>query len=344
MAAFTAGNTFSLWILPRAPVPDTIRLVWDNCFGLWLTSGRVKVTSDGGRSFAESADNAFAVNKWVHLYMTRTSDGKTDIYINGRLHNGSSCNSGPLTCLGPITVDLQWGGCVDDIRTTERVFRADEILEKFNRDPLLDRAFPNQHTTLPWLYNTLLTEYSQFGEETILEAILSRIGTKTRACLEVGAADGIKHSNTRRLAQAGWETLWIEADDDLYAQLVQNALPSCHCLHTSITVGGDDCLDAILQKHRPGRGLLDLLVIDIDGGEYDIWEQLNHRARIMVIEHAADFPPVTAEPKRNYLNQVSWKAIEALAERKGYSVVARTPCNSVCVEKTAMPKLRGHIL
>ena len=47
------------------------------------------------------------------------------------------------------------------------------------------------------------TVYSQFGEDGIIEKILSEIGTKNRWAVDIGAYDGIKHSNIMHLVKNG---------------------------------------------------------------------------------------------------------------------------------------------
>ena len=61
--------------------------------------------------------------------------------------------------------------------------------------------------------------YSQYGEEPIiLEFFHGRVGR----FLDVGAYDGVRMSNTRRLAELGWEGLCIEPNPNLFLRL--NAL------------------------------------------------------------------------------------------------------------------------
>lgn len=328
-----AKNTFAAWVLPFSPLPNTIRLIQVDAFELWLTGTRISITNDG-HTFAESADYALCPEKWAHVCITRAPDGKSSIYINAKLSGQPNQDAGEPTGLSSATN----GQCcaIDDYRGG-LALGADEIEQRFGRDPLRDRVFPDDYITLPWLYAHVDNEHSQFGEDGLISGILERIGIESAACLEVGAADGITYSNTRRLAKMGWDTLWIEADDRLYDTLIQNQLPSCQCVHGDISSTGNNCLDAILQRHNFKR--LDVLSLDIDGQEYDIWQSLCHRARIVIIEHSAEFPELTVEPRRDKINQVSWKAIEALAETKGYAVVARTPCNSVCVAKDEVAKL-----
>jgi hypothetical protein len=168
-------------------------------------------------------------------------------------------------------------------------------------------------------------EFSQYGEDGIIEAIFDRIGTITRWCLEVGAADGIWLSNTRRLYESGWTCVLIESDERKYADLIKNA-PNAICVKAAIEPTGPNSIDAILTKlHAPTN--LDLVCIDIDGEDYEVFRNLTeHRPRVVVVEHAYLGSDVR-------LGQVSKELMAELAERKQYSVVAQTECNTICVSR-----------
>lgn len=54
-------------------------------------------------------------------------------------------------------------------------------------------------------------DFSQNGEDGIIEELFRRIGIEAKTCCEFGAWDGIYLSNCRRLIDQGWQTLFIEA-------------------------------------------------------------------------------------------------------------------------------------
>lgn len=66
-----------------------------------------------------------------------------------------------------------------------------------------------------------MTVYSQGGEQ---NAILEAVCDKGYPCtfLDVGAFDGVKYSNTRALALAGWKGLMLEASPRNFAALREN--------------------------------------------------------------------------------------------------------------------------
>jgi FkbM family methyltransferase len=62
--------------------------------------------------------------------------------------------------------------------------------------------------------------YSQYGEDIIVEKFFE--GVKGGRFLEIGALDGIKDSNCRRLALKGWSGVSIEANPYLFCRLNSN--------------------------------------------------------------------------------------------------------------------------
>ena len=56
-------------------------------------------------------------------------------------------------------------------------------------------------------------QYSQNGEDGILEWIFDRVGTTNRSFVEIGAADG-EENCTRNLLESGWTGIWVEAEPE----------------------------------------------------------------------------------------------------------------------------------
>src|SRR4051794_11408481 len=91
--------------------------------------------------------------------------------------------------------------------------------------------------------------YSQFGEDGVLAEIFKRIGTTTRQCFEVGAADGKWFSNSRRLIDEGWSAALIEADPANWPQLDRlDNPPRVNVVHGKAEPSGPSCLDSILTQ------------------------------------------------------------------------------------------------
>src|SRR5271157_1836728 len=135
-------------------------------------------------------------------------------------------------------------------------------------------------------------QFSQNGEDGILERVFDLIGTETRTCCEFGAWDGVHLSNTRRLLMAGWSGLLIEADPERFRRLRDNYSENegvkCIC---QFIRGADELQRALTENGFPAP--LDLLVIEIDGLDYYIFEELRIRPRLICVEVNAGHSPLS---------------------------------------------------
>ncbi len=168
----------------------------------------------------------------------------------------------------------------------------------------------------------------QFGEVDMIEAELSRIGIRNRWCFEVGAADGVLHSNTKRFREAGWNAVLIEADDALFVKLQLFAASGVYLFHEKID---PQSLDRILAESGAPADL-DVGVIDIDGQDYWVWAGLeNFKPRLMLVEFApyreADYLPEINTFGAGGYNQAGKTRIAEMGEVKGYEPIGSTYCN-----------------
>lgn len=169
---------------------------------------------------------------------------------------------------------------------------------------------------------------SQTGEDGILAALFSRIGTRNRWCFEVGAGDGVYLSNTKALRDDGWSAVLIEADDRLFSELNRFADARVATVHQRI---GPDSLDRILQAASVPADP-DLGVIDIDGQDYYAFEGLNaFRPRVLLVEFNAGGTGMVGGVG---VWQAGADMVEALARRKGYTPLARCGCNCLLLESS----------
>jgi hypothetical protein len=125
--------------------------------------------------------------------------------------------------------------------------------------------------------------HSQNGEDGIITEIFRRIGEGSRVFVEIGASDG--HENcTAALAEEGWSGAWIEGDD----QKVMDARAGVDSHQVAVMqafVDRDSIVDVLRRASVPSDP--DLLVIDIDGNDYWIWDTLAayYTPRVVVIEY-----------------------------------------------------------
>ena len=170
--------------------------------------------------------------------------------------------------------------------------------------------------------------YSQNGEDGIIEEVLKRLGITCGYCVEFGAWDGRHLSNTYHLVDAhDWRGLYIEADPVKYSELLQNEMVLAGRVtpvNAYVSVSGSDTLDEILVRNDVPADF-DLLSIDVDGLDLDIWESLTqHRPKIVIVEVDSYVEPDVARvqpdgrPERSFANML-W-----LGRRKRYTLICHT--------------------
>lgn len=181
-------------------------------------------------------------------------------------------------------------------------------------------------------------EYSQFGEDGIIEKLLSIIPQRDQWCVEFGAWDGLHLSNTFNLVKnSGYRPVLIEADGEKFAELEKNMGSFNPVLvNAFVTFDGDSTLDNILRK----TGIpidFDFLSIDIDGNDYWILESIKvYRPKIICIEYNPSIPnAVDYVQQRDFSMKrgASALALCKLAKEKSYELVATTSCNLLFVNR-----------
>jgi len=166
---------------------------------------------------------------------------------------------------------------------------------------------------------------SQHGEDGILEAILRRIGTTNRYCVEFGIGRGRECNTAYLVRKKGWRGLWMDGQP---ASSLKTPPAGLQFHQEFITA---EKINALFAKYGVPREF-DLLSIDIDGNDYWVWKELaGYRPRVVAIEYNASVPPTEAkvmpyEPcfvwqKTDYYG-ASLLALERLGRAKGYVLVA----------------------
>ena len=184
---------------------------------------------------------------------------------------------------------------------------------------------------VPWLEDRRSNVYSQFGEDGLIAACLERIGVTNRQCFECGAGDGKWLSNTRRLVEEGWRACWIENSAHNFMQLIRN-IPKggkVKAIPAPMTPGNVNSMLAELPDD------MDLGVLDIDGEDYWVWQAMESRPRVMMVEFSPYQQDQEALPAQgtDVRDQAPLGPIASLGERKGYEMVAATFCNALFVLK-----------
>lgn len=137
--------------------------------------------------------------------------------------------------------------------------------------------------------------HSQSGEEGILARVMHILRIESGLCCEFGAWDGVHLSNTRALMLAGWQGLMIEADPTRYQKLIATYPTGSNCICVCERVGTGNQSVARIAARAGLTKRFDLVSIDIDGLDYEIFESLGdfaHPPIVVIIEvhtcHAAN--------------------------------------------------------
>jgi hypothetical protein len=180
--------------------------------------------------------------------------------------------------------------------------------------------------------------YSQCGEDGILDHLLTAMGCDRGYFVEFGAWDGSHLSNCAALADRGFAGCFIEGDSERY-KVLEAAYPGrtdINRVNAFVTTEGDSALDAILERVAAPKDFT-VLSIDIDGMDYHVWESLAaHRPAICVIEFNPTIPAhvMFVQAKDPGVHQgSSLAALDALAQGKGYSLVAATDFNGIFMDE-----------
>ncbi len=172
--------------------------------------------------------------------------------------------------------------------------------------------------------------YAQGTEEAILDRLLACIPPQHRYCVDIGASDGLRNSNTALLLrERGWQGLLVEASAYRYAQLCKH-----YGATRQVSLRHECVQPATVQAMLDEAGVppdFDLLSIDIDGNDFWIWQAIErHRPRIVVIEYNPYYTPperwvMRHDPDHQWDGSsyygASLESLCALGQSKGYELV-----------------------
>lgn len=169
---------------------------------------------------------------------------------------------------------------------------------------------------------------TQFGDDGIIDQIINdlNIVTEDKICVEFGAWDGVYLSNVYDLwKNKGFKSILIEGDSNKFTELsqIKNDNIDVHGVFVSTNSEDTNSLDNILDKSKfnVNNDNFIVLSIDVDGPDYHIWESVTRYRPMLVLVEIAGGWSVDTE----YIGVgASLKALNNLAERKGYKLVCAT--------------------
>jgi len=187
--------------------------------------------------------------------------------------------------------------------------------------------------------------YSQNGEDGVVAELLKRLGITTGWFCEFGAWDGRYGSNCYALLlRKNWSGVMIEGVPTRFKLLQQLATKfdgRLHAVETFVShdASSSETLDRVLAR-TPIPREFELLSIDIDGFDYQVWSSLErYRPIIVIIEiNSSILPGLEGVHGENGQQLTTFSAMLKLGTGKGYRLVAHTG-NMIFVRDDYVEKL-----
>jgi hypothetical protein len=185
--------------------------------------------------------------------------------------------------------------------------------------------------------------HSQFGEDGMIARALELLPASGKWCVELGAWDGRHLSNTHRLmCEEGWSGVFIEGATGRYDELCETYRGNerAFCINAFARFNGASTLDRLLAS-TPIPTDFELLSLDVDGTDYQVWESLKlYRPALVVVEFNATIPNdidfvQAADPDVHHGSSLA--AFVRLGAEKGYELVATSDFNAFFVRAVHYP-------
>lgn len=177
--------------------------------------------------------------------------------------------------------------------------------------------------------------YSQWGEDGIINHLLTRIPITSRSFVEFGVENYTEANTLFLLKHRNWRGLVIDGSPENIAGIRRSDTFWKHDLYADCSFITKDNINAIIGRNG-FSGDLGVLSVDIDGNDYWIWNAIEVVSpRIVICEYnslfgptapvsipyQADFSRRANNAPRGYFG-ASIAALAHLGAAKGYSLVA----------------------
>jgi len=130
--------------------------------------------------------------------------------------------------------------------------------------------------------------YSQNGEDGVIEELLNRLNITNGWVCEFGAWDGIHLSNTFNLIKnKSFNAVLIEGDKNKYIDLLKTVEDFTNIIPIEAYVDHNNTSNSLdnLLKNTNIPYDFDILSIDVDSYDYQIWKSLkDYKPKIVIIE------------------------------------------------------------
>jgi hypothetical protein len=173
-----------------------------------------------------------------------------------------------------------------------------------------------------------LRVFSQNGEDGVLAEILRRAGPGTQTFVEFGTEAGYEATCVYLADVAGWAGFFVEGADEAHKLLEAKYRHRPDVVTHKAFLTPQNIEAEFARIGVPEEP--DVLSIDIDGGDYWLWDAVErHRPRVVVIEYnSALGPDVALVQPRGVVQEglrgdfgASIGALVKLGARKGYRLV-----------------------
>lgn len=184
---------------------------------------------------------------------------------------------------------------------------------------------------------------SQFGETGVLDALFNYLGIKPTYCVEFGSGTVSKNKGTANIRYFNdtynTQCLYFETNRNKITSSDEKYKKQIHI--EAITASN---VNEIFKKYNVPEKL-DLVVIDVDGQDYWIWEKLEYKPSTILIEFNPTLPYTESKVMHYDEKHYTWRntnclyygasiaALKKLGEKKGYSLVYKTERNLIFTKK-----------
>ncbi len=187
---------------------------------------------------------------------------------------------------------------------------------------------------------------SNFGEQEILEKLIRDIPSLPASCVDIGAGDGILHSNSLALFERGFQGIALEWNGARFGRLAWKHKDQSHIRLARIKVTPLNIVSLLHGLDLPHE--FGVLSLDLDGYDYFVLEAIlgSFSPGILCVEINEKIPPPLHFTvlwhedyswKEDHFYGQSLSQAYALAEAKGYALVMLEYNNAFFVRNDLNP-------
>jgi len=176
--------------------------------------------------------------------------------------------------------------------------------------------------------------YSQWGEDGIIDYLVSRVAIADRSFVEFGVENYSEANTLFLLKHRHWRGLVIDGSRDNIDSIRAGQVLWRYDLHAECAFIDRDNVNELISRNG-FNGDIGLLSVDIDGNDYWVWEAIECvRPRIVVSEYNSLFGPraaISTPYRRDFQRSLAHRskmyygasiaALTHLARERGYSLV-----------------------